>query len=70
MCVEVQARTFEQHLGEGISIPIGCPHQMQNMKVDFGQICNFEFFLEILIGKSLLGSVSHTDTTMCGSLNF
>jgi hypothetical protein len=56
MCVEVEAWTFEQHLGEGVSIPIGCPHQMHNMKVGFSQNCNFEFILEILIGKSLLGS--------------
>jgi hypothetical protein len=62
MCVEVEAWTFEQHLGEAVFIPAGCPHQVRNMKVDFGLNCNFETFLEILIGKSLLGNlviVSH-----------
>lgn len=44
MCVEMEAWAFEQHLGERVSIHIGCPHQVHNMKVGFGQNCNFEVF--------------------------
>jgi hypothetical protein len=40
------------------------------MKVSFGQNCNFDVFLEILIGKSLLGSpinIFHMDVYMMKS---
>lgn len=32
---EVEPWTFEQHLGEAVFIPAGCPHQVRNLKVRF-----------------------------------
>jgi len=31
----VEPWTFEQHLGEAVFIPAGCPHQVRNRQVIF-----------------------------------
>lgn len=33
ICVGVEAWTFEQHEQEAVFIPVGCPHQVRNLKV-------------------------------------
>lgn len=30
---EIEPWTFEQHLGEAVMIPAGCPYQIRNLKV-------------------------------------
>ena len=45
----IEPWTFEQHLGEAVFIPAGCPHQVRNLKVkDF-----FTIFLKFQLGIGL-----------------
>lgn len=33
LCPEIEPWTFEQHVGEAVIIPAGCPYQIRNLKV-------------------------------------
>ena len=35
MFPEIEPWTFEQHVGEAVIIPAGCPYQIRNSKVSF-----------------------------------
>jgi hypothetical protein len=54
---EIEPWTFEQHLGEAVFIPAGCPHQVRNLKVlvknyvifwsrSLKQLTDYQFFLD------------------------
>ena len=35
---EIEPWTFEQHLGEAVMIPAGCPYQIRNLKVTSAEL--------------------------------
>jgi mannose-6-phosphate isomerase-like protein (cupin superfamily) len=43
--VGVEPWTFEQHTGEAVLIPAGCPHQVRNLKVLLHVFSVENFFL-------------------------
>lgn len=56
MLPEIEPWTFEQHVGEAVIIPAGCPYQIRNSKVSFASIYLFflYLFLFVLFRESLL----------------
>lgn len=41
----VEPWTFEQHLGEAVFIPAGCPHQVRNRQVQFSSNQIFDLIM-------------------------
>lgn len=51
-CSGVEPWTFVQKLGDAVFIPVGCPHQVRNIKVSY---FSFLYVLFYKIASTLLG---------------
>jgi lysine-specific demethylase 3 len=40
MLPEIEPWSFEQHVGEAVIIPAGCPYQIRNLKVTCATLLN------------------------------
>ena len=49
---DVEPWTFEQHVGEAVFIPAGCPHQVRNRQVRFLWHSVGLFLISLLYGNA------------------